>query len=96
MKTRVAPGQGSRRAADQPPRGHSHRVRDLGLPSRELLADTAQLAADETEHWAAAKRVSRKEQGSKPSTVASFPSIFASPLSVTRSKRPLVAIWRRP
>jgi hypothetical protein len=56
-------------------------------PPPELVADAAQLAADETEHWAAAKRGSRKEPGSKPSTVASFPSIFASPLSVTRWSR---------
>jgi hypothetical protein len=43
-----------------------------------LSADVAQLAADETEHWAAAKRGSRKGPSSRASTVASFPSIFAS------------------
>jgi hypothetical protein len=65
-------------------------------PPPELVADAAQLAADETEHWAAAKRGSRKEPASdhQPSQV-SHPS-SPSPLSVTRSNRALVAIWGRP
>jgi hypothetical protein len=50
----------------------------LDFPSGSFSATAAQLAADETEHWCAAKRGSREGSSSRPSTFASCPSIFPS------------------
>jgi hypothetical protein len=50
----------------------------LDPPPGSFSATAAQLTAEETEHWGAAKRGSREGSSSRPSTVASCPSIFAS------------------
>jgi hypothetical protein len=55
----------------------------LDFPPVSFCAAAAQLAGAETERWCATKPGLRQGLSSRPSTLASFPPIFASFLLIT-------------